>query len=247
MSERPLVYLIYGIPDSERRSVIYDLIEGGLPRSEQVLYFRPTGESSAPHDASIEALENVSVVEWKLADCKIQHGPITAEPEKIFFLAPAMSNPADVAEALKLWMSHNNCELGRIITVVHCSFLSQQEQARGWFNACIHFSDVVLLARREQVDNKWLKEFETHYRKACLPCHIELVSHGKTRNPVAVLEPEARRMTLFFDELVPIEEDEFDDEEKPKDIRPDPYIERNESGQHTRPIIDIAKLLPKIQ
>jgi len=74
---------------------------------------------------------------------------------------------------------------------------------------------------------------------------IELVSRGKAKNPVAVLEPEARRMSLFFDELIPLEEDEFEEDEKPADIRPDPYIERNESGQHTRPIIDIRKLLAK--
>jgi hypothetical protein len=243
MPERPLVYLIFGVPNSERRSVLYDLIEGGLPQGEPVLYFRPKGEVNSPHDESIEALENVSVVEWELANSKIKHGPISAEPEKIFFLAPGISNPADVAEALKLWINHNDCEIGRIITVVDCSFLSQKEQSRGWFNACIHFSDVVLLARRELVDNKWIKEFETHYRKACFPCHIELASHGKAKNPVAVLQPEARRMTLYFDELIPIEDDEFEDEEKPEDIKPDPYVERNESGQHTRPIIDIAKLL----
>jgi hypothetical protein len=244
MPERPLVYLIFGVPNSERRSVLYDLIEGGLPQGEPVLYFRPKGEVNSPHDESIEALKNVSVVEWELSNNKIKHGPITAEPEKIFFLAPGIANPADVAEALKLWINHNNCELGRIVTVVNCSFLSQQEQSRGWFNACIHFSDVVLLARRELVDNKWLKDFQTHYHKACFPCHIELVSHGKAKNPVGVLQPEARRMTLYFDELTPIEEDEFEDEEKPEDIRPDPYFERNESGQHTRPIIDITKLLP---
>jgi len=243
MPDRPLVYLIYGIPGSGRRSVLFDLIEGGLPGSEAVLYFRPKDESSCEQEEHLAARANVIVVAWELAAGKVKHGPISAAAEKIFFLAPGTANPADVAEALQAWIQHNDCELGRIITVVHCSFLSQQEAARGWFNACIHFSDVVLLARRELVDNQWLKAFESHYRKACFPCHIELVSQGKTKNPVAVLEPEARRMTLFFDELIPIEEDELDDAEKPADIRPDPYIERNESGHHARPIIDIAKLL----
>lgn len=244
MPERPIVYLIYGIPGSERRSVIFDLIEGGLPPGEQVLYFRPRGESSSPRDDQIEALDNVNVVDWELSQGKIKHGPITAAPEKVIFLAPGISNPAEVAEALKTWISHNDCELGRIITVVHCSFLSEENKSRGWFNACIHFSDVVLLARRESVDNKWLKDFETRYRKECFPCLFELVSRGKAKNPVAVLEPEARRISLYFDELVPIEEDEFEDGEQPEDIRPDPYVERNESGQHTRPIVDISKLLP---
>ena len=223
--------------------MLLDLIEGGLSQREPVLYFRPKGEVSSPQDEPIEALENVSVVEWELSDGKVKHGPITAAPEKIIFLAPGTADPAEVAEALKTWIDHNNCELGRILTVVHCSFLSEQEKARAWFDACIHFSDVVLLARRESVGNKWLKEFEARYRKACFPCQVELVSHGKVKNPVAALEPEARRISLFFDELIPIEDDEFEDNEKPEDTNPDPYIERNESGQHVRPIIDISKLL----
>ncbi len=243
MAERPLVYLIYGIPDSERRSVILDLIEGGIAQQEPVLYFRPAGEISSSHDEAIEALENVSAVEWELAGGKVKHGPITAAPEKIIFLAPGTANPAEVAEALKTWMDHNNCELGRILTVVHCSFLSRNEPARGWFHACIHFSDVVLLARRELVDNKWIKEFESRYRKDCFPCQIELVRNGKAKNPPAVLAPEARRMSLYFDELVPIAEDELDEDEAPEDTRPDRYIERNETGQHIETIIDIRKLL----
>lgn len=244
MSERPIVYLIFGIPDSERRSILFDLIEGGLPSSEQVLYFHPKGEDSSPFDEQIEALENVSIVDWELSDAKITHGRISAAPEKIIFLAPGSSDPAEVAEALKTWVSHNDCELGRIITVVHCSFLDREEKSRAWFDACIHFSDVVLLSRRESVDNKWIKAFEARYRKECYPCHIEQVVKGKAKNPAAVLDPEARRMSLYFDELTPIEDDEFDDEEQPEDIKPDRYIERNESGQRVRPIISISKMLP---
>jgi len=244
MSERPLVYLIYGIPDSERRSVLFDLIEGGLPASEQVLYFRPKGEASSPYDEQIEALDNVSVVEWEISGNKVTHGRISASPEKIIFLAPGLSDPADVAEALKVWINHNDCELGRIITVLHCSFLKEQEKSRAWFDACIHFSDVVLLSRRESVDNKWIKEFEARYRKECYPCHIELVAKGKAKNPAAVLDPEARRLSLYFDKLIPIEDDEFEDEEQPEDIKPDRYIERNESGQRVRPIIRMNKFLP---
>lgn len=245
MSECPPVYLIYGIPGSERRSILYDLIEGGLPQSEQVLYFRPEGEIDSPQDAAIQALENVSVVEWELSGGKVKHGRIAAAADRIIFLAPGISDPAEVAEALKAWIGHNNCELARIITVVHCSFLKEEEKSKGWFDACIHFSDVVLLARRESVDNKWLKSFQTRYRKECFPCHVELVTHGKAKNPAAVLEPEARRMSLYFDELIPIEEDEFEDEEQPQDTKPDPYIERNEGGQRARPIIRIPELLPE--
>ena len=58
-----------------------------------------------------------------------------------------------------------------------------------------------------------------------------------------MLDPEARRLSLYFDELIPIEEDAFEDEEQPEDIKPDRYIERNASGQRIQPIPDIRKLL----
>ena len=103
----------------------------------------------------------------------------------------------------------------------------------------------MLLGRREGVDNRWIKDFETRFRKLCYPCHIELVSKGKSKNPVATLEPEARRVSLFFDELIPIEDDEFEDDEQPEDMKPDRYIERNESGQRVYPIPDIRKFRPQ--
>lgn len=243
MPEKTPVYLVYGIPDSGRREILHDLIEGGLPRDESALYFRPTNETASDFDAEIESLENTQVVDWELAKGKVKHGPISAAPEKVFFLAPGEADPADVAEALKSWIDHNNCELGRIITVVHCSFLAEKPESRAWFEACIHFSDVVLLGRREGTENKWIRSFQEAYRKACAPCLIELVSKGKAKNPAAVLEPQARRLSLYFDELLPIEEDEFDDEEKPEDTKADRYIERNESGQRCYPIPDIRKCL----
>ena len=242
MSENPLVYLVYGTPDSGRRELIFDLIDGGTPKDEQVLYFRPNAELDSSFDEQIEALEKTSVVTWELSDGKIKHGKISAAPSKILFLAPGDANPADVAEALNNWMQRNQCTLGRIITVVNCDFIKEHPRSQTWYDACIHFSDVVLLGRRTEVDNRWIKEFEERYRKQYFPCHIELVVKGKAKNPVAVLDPEARRMSLYFDELIPIEEDEFE-EDRPEDTKPDPYIERNQTGQRIRPIPDIGKWL----
>lgn len=243
MSELTPVYLIFGIPDSQRREVLFDLIDGGRTGQEGILYFRPRSEGLSEFDDRIASLPNVQTVEWELSQGKVKHGTISAAADKLFFLAPGTSDPADVAEALKAWTTHNRCFIARIITVVHSSFLKSVPQAQAWFDACIHFSDVVLLARREAVENQWIKEFQTIYRKACYPCLIELVTKGKTKNPVAILDPTARRLSLYFDELIPLEEDEFDDEDKPDDLRPDRYIERNESGQRAFPVPDIARLL----
>ncbi len=237
------MYLIYGAPTSGRREVIFDLIEGGIAKEQPVLYFRPTEEAPCPHDEQIEALDHVSVVNWQMKDCKVTHGQVTAAPEKIIFLAPGKSDPADCAEAIKAWSEHNNCKIARLITVVNCSLLEEKPKAKAWFDACIHFSDVVLLNRREGVDNKWIKEFEAGYKKAHYPARFLLVKKGRVGNPAEVLDPEPRRLSLYFDELIPIEDDEFEDEHQPEDIKLDRYIERLESGQRAKPIPNIEQFL----
>lgn len=239
----PLVYLVFGAPNSGRREVIFDLIDGGIQKDQQVLYFRPNEEAACPHDEQIEALENVSVVDWQLKDCKVTHGQITAAPEKIIFIASGTADPADCAEALKAWTDHNNCKIARLLTVVNCGLLKAQPQTQAWFDACIHFSDIVLLNRREGVDNKWIKDVETAHKKAHNPARILLVKKGRVSNPAEVLDPEPRRLSLYFDELIPIEDDEFEDEHQPDDLKPDRYIERLENGQRAKPVQDISQFL----
>jgi hypothetical protein len=241
----PLIYFVFGIPNSGRRELIFDLIEGGIPKGESVLYFRPQDEPANSFDEQLEALDNTSVVSWQLKDGKIKHGKLTAAPEKIIFLAPGTSDPADCAEALKLWSEHNQCQVARILTVLHCEFLSAEPAARAWFDACIHFSDIVLLNRREEAGNKWVKDFEAEFKKARNPARFIFVKKGRVTNPAEVLDPEARRVSLYFDELIPIEDDEFEDEHQPDDLKPDRYIERLESGLRAKPIPAIGPLLPK--
>ena len=233
---KPQVYFIYGIPHSGRREILLDLIESGMDAGEPILYFRPEDEPQSPLDERLEALNNVSVVSWKLSGATIRHGSVKAAPQKIVFLAPGNSDPADAAEALKTWIDGNQCRIARIITVVHCAFLSRNESALPWFDACIHFSDVILLNRRENVSNKWVKDFEVGYRKQYCPSRFLLVKKGRVANPFEVLEPEARRVSLYFDELISIEEDAFDEDELPEDRKPDKYIERLENGQRVRRI-----------
>ena len=240
---RSMVYLVYGVPKSGRRKIIFDLIEGGIPLSENVLYCKPEDIDYCYFDEQIESLQNVDVLSWKLKGNKITHGKISAAPEKIIFLAPSASNPADCAEALKTWTEHNQCQVARLITVVHCSFLMNQPKALAWFEACIHFSDIVLLNRREGVDNRWLRDFEAKYKKACNPARFLLLKRGRVANPPDVLDPQARRLSLYFDELIPIDEDEFDDMNKPEDTNPDVYIHRLENNQRAKPIPDIKRLL----
>ena len=242
MNERPMVYVLFGIPSSGRRAILRDLIEGGLEKDTHVLYFKPKGEPPSTEDSSIADLDTVTISEWELQDARLLHDKIEAAPDIIFFLAPGTSDPADVAESIESWAERNHCDVARLLTIVHCTFLKNQPEAKAWYDACIHFSDIVLLNQRKKEDNKWIRQFETGYSKQHCPSRFLLVKNNRVANPAEVLYPEARRTSLYFDELIPIEEDEFEDQ-APDDLKPDRYIERLESGQRACPIPSIQKWL----
>ena len=192
-AEKPLIYIILGASGSGRREVLADLIEGGLNEGDRAAVLLSTGETAIEHDAR---LPNLSRWAWR-------EGVIAAAlPEgatHVFFITDGRLDPVDQIEALQKWMVAVSGELGRIITVVNCQLAEKHPPLLAWYEACIHFSDVALLNRREGVANKWLSEFRLFYKEQCYPCLMEIVKGGRVKNPLIVLDPQARRMSLLFD------------------------------------------------
>jgi hypothetical protein len=151
-------------------------------------------------------------------------------------------------EVLVALLAHLDWTVARVLTVVHCSLLEKHPELGEWFKACIHFSDVALLARRENVPNIWMKKFTDAHREACNPCLLELVKKGRVENAERVLIPEARRLSMVFDDTDPLDDMEFDEEnlpDKPFDLvsKPDPYFERLPSGVRRMLMPDIREFL----
>ena len=78
MSRPPLVYLVYGIADSERRSVIFDLIEGGMSRETQVLYFRPENE---PQPATMSRSKRSQTSALSRGNSRMQRSNTAVSPQ----------------------------------------------------------------------------------------------------------------------------------------------------------------------
>ena len=238
MAASPKVYLILGPHDSGRRAVLSDCIDCLEPESS-VLYFKHRDEIENDWDTALEDLSTVSTVLWSIKDTKIQHDPITVNPSAIFFVAPASIDLADVMEGLKGWLNKNDCQLTRILTLVHCGSLSKTNSQNSWYEAAIHFSDIILLNRREGVSEKWIKDWVTDKKKQFHPTRFELVKKNRVNNPIDVLDSQTYRSSLYFDDLIPIEEDEFEDL-LPEDKRIDPYIECLESGKRNKPVAPLV-------
>ncbi len=186
-----------------------------------------------------------------------------AEATHIFIVLDGMLDPVDQLEALKPWLAAHELQVARIFTVLHCQLAEKHPGLKPWFDACVHFSDVVLLNRREGVANKWLSDFRGTYEDQHIPCLFEFVKAGKVKNPAMLLDPVARRLSQYFDpsewddlDLDGIEIGESDDEDgenmKPLDknsIDPDdqppvdPYLERRQGGARSLHLPDIREFL----
>jgi hypothetical protein len=191
--DKPLVYVILGAAGSGRREVLADMIAGGLGEGDRAAVLLSTGETASEHDA---ALTNVS--RWTWNDGIIAAG-LPEGATHVFFVTDGRLNPVDQIEQLHVWIAAVGGEIGRIITVVNCRLAEQHAALLAWYEACIHFSDIALLNHREGVANKWMSEFQTHFKKLYYPCLFEVVKAGRVKNPLIVLDPQARRMSHLFD------------------------------------------------
>ncbi len=242
-SPQTLVYLILGAAGSGRREVLADLIEGGLGAEGKAAVLLAEGEGADPADARLPVAGR-----WRQEDELL----VAEAPEgatHVFFVADGRRNPVDQVEAFAGWVRDRGAALGRILCVVNCRLLEQHPPLAAWYEACLHFSDVALLARREGVANKWLSGFRERFEKQFRPCLFELVKDGGVRNPALVLEPQARRVSHLFDEeWVPADsEDEEDEQEEGEEVEmvreEDPYLERLNGGRRLKQIPDIARFL----
>lgn len=241
-TEKPLVYLVLGTTGSGRRAIVHELIATGLAEGDRAAVLLSGTESS---DAAEAKLPNVARWFWT-EDNSIQ-ATLPEGATHVFFISEARRNPVDQIEALKPWLAENGAELGRVFCVVDCKVAEANPALLPWFDACVHFSDVVLLNRREDVANKWLSDFQKRYADQFFPCLFEMVKKDRVKNPLVVLDPTARRISQYFDEeqewIVEGEDDEDEAEEGEVEMTraEDPYMERRAGGRRVKEIPDIAK------
>jgi len=245
MSEtgEPLIYLVLGAPGSGRREVLADLIEDGLEPAGQASVLLADMESPNPFD---ERFPNLT--RWTWQDGQIA-APLPAVPP-VFFVADGRRNPVDQVEAFKLWLDEQGGILGRILCVMNVRLAEKHPPLMRWFEACAHFADVVLINRRDGVENEWLSSFLTRFRKQFPPTLLEVLKDGRVANPALILDPQARRMTHLFDfdddpgceiEDGPDDGEEARSGEVPNEFsREDPYLVRRGGGRRLKELPDIG-------
>jgi hypothetical protein len=238
------VYLLLGAAGSGRREVLADLIEGGLAEGDRACVFLPAGEQPSPADTRLGEAGR-----WRLIE-GIVAAELPPDATHAFFLFDGRTNPVDQIEAFMAWIRDRPVELGRVICVVNCRLLEQNPKLFAWYEACVHFSDVVLLNQREGVPNRWIGEFRGKFEDKYYPCLFEFVKEGAVKNPPLILAPVARRMSHVFDEPDWTAVDEDDDEELqeegeevPMEEVVDPYLLRRNGGRRVHELPHIEEYL----
>jgi hypothetical protein len=234
----------------------------GEPR--KFVVFVPEGEAEVSNDVFDGIAE---VVRWNGLGESLVMPAIPQGTDLAFILLDGRADPVDQFENLSAWMREQpEVELARVLTVLNSRLLYEKPGLKLWFDALIHFSDVVLFNNRSDVPNKWFSDFKLRFTKECYPCLFELVKDGRVHNPAEVLYPEARRMSLAFDfledgeesaasdsampeyEIVDETEDEdsgvvVEDEEEDEASATEKYFERDAAGRRRIRLPDIRPYL----
>ena len=241
-------YLIIGTPGSGRREVLFNLISEGMEETESCDVFIAATEPDSPYDEQLAALTNVDLIGWDSTDAN--QAPSPGENSTVFFLLDTSRDFRDQLEGFKGWLEAYRLELSRVMVVVDCQLAEAQPALAPWFEAAIHFADAVLLNRRENVSNKWIRNFQLDFEKRHFPCLFAMVKKGKLDQPLTLLDTEPRRISHLFDEADIIEDMNWDEEElpdEPVDLAPqsDPYLVRLPSGQYEISLPLVSDYLPK--
>ncbi|MDB6115926.1 MAG: hypothetical protein JWQ62_2871 [Lacunisphaera sp.] len=243
-----LVYFVIGTPGSGRRAIVRDLVENGLAATDRALVLLADSEAPDVADAKLAALKNVEVRRWRWTPAELPPMEI-AGGTTVFFLADSRVSPIDQVEALKPWLEQQGAELARIFCMIDCQLAEKNPVLRQWFDAIIHFADVVFLTRREGLANKWLSDFIKHFKDAYFPCHfVQVKAKGDLATPLVWLDPLARRVTQYFEEgetyvIAGLETDDEEGEEDTGLLPEEPYFKRDRSGRREKELPDITKFL----
>lgn len=238
--------MVLGASGSGRRQIVSDLIDGGLEATDTPRVLISSEEAPDPADATLPGLGRFT----PLPMCGID-GEFPRDASHVFILFDGRKDPVDQIEGFKTFLSDRGQEVGIVITVVNCQLAEKSPKLIAWYEACVHFSDIVLLANRDGVANKWITDFKARFTGRFFPCLFEFVKDGKVKNPALILSPVVRRMSHVFDEdeWVPVDDDEDEEDAEDGDEvevkqAVDPYLERRSSGGRYLALPDVNEFLP---
>ncbi len=246
------IYIVLGLPDSGRRDLILDLVDNGLPKGAPVTLVHAKDACTDLAEDRLLQGHATTVKTFTFKDGKFDNIPLPQEGDEStwFWLPDGRESLIDQMEVLRDIFKAKGLAPARVFLTVHCAIAAESKLAAEWHDAAVHFSDYVFVNRCEGASAEWVKDFEKKYKEACFPCKFERLRRGSVKNPAIVLYPEARRMSLIFDDLDPIDTLEIDEDNLPDEpfdltVKEDPYFERITGGRRAKPVPHPSEFLPE--
>lgn len=239
--------IILGTPGSGRREIVAQLVDGLHGKTR--VYLSKNEKADTGADAVLEGLEGVSVKRWFTDGAQLDIPDAGEEAARVVFITEGSRNPIDQLEILAALAPRMGWHVSRVFTVMDCGLAAREKGTWDWFKACIHFSDVVVMNRREDVPPAFDRDFLEPYLKECVPTLFEKTKKGRVANPDMLLLDESRRLSQAFDEdRDPVYDMEFDEDnlpEEPFDLvnATDKYFQREDSGSRSIRIPEIKEFL----
>lgn len=236
-------YILLGWGDSERSGLCAHFLRLGIDIKAQ-----PVAVVTAPeHLEAVRVALSEEQLDVSLHTFTVDALPAVELPPDahVFWIPDGFSDPRDFLEAIRGWIEGRGDDLGRIITIVDCELQDSNPTSHGFYDLCLHFSDVVLLGNRQNVSKKAVQAYRDHLRKSAIPSRVEFLrAGGKTAAPHELLFPEARRLSLYFDpeesystsgyEMEGLSLKTEEGEPDPRDPQSDPFLERTPEGRRRK-------------
>ena len=234
----PLI-IVLGITGSGRSAVVKELADNAWTDGKAIRILTESAETSE-HATRAER--------WTFKDGEARV-PHPAEEAACILMTNGRLSAVDQMEALHQRVTNSTWQIQRVITVVDCALAHRHPELAEWYEACIHFSDAVILNRRWEVPGQWMSKFLEKYENSFYPClFFNFLKEGRLHNPAAVIEGDPLRMSHIFDEIDAVDEMEFDEDnlpEEPFDLvrQPDKYFARDDLGRRMITVPDIKEVL----
>ena len=243
-------YLILGSPTSGRCGVCADVIFKALGDDDFCGVFISKNETPTEFDRKIASAPIAGFVNY--SDAEDARAKIAGLDESrfthVFYIADSTKNMADEIEDFKKTVDCGKIRLARIWSVLDCATLARYpNECAPYADALAHFADCMLLSRRTGVPNREIDSIKSRYEKLCYPMKFELVNKRfEVSNPIELLIEEARRISMLFDDIDPVDDLDIDENNIPDEPfnlerKPDPYMQRAANGMRLKPIPDISE------
>jgi hypothetical protein len=194
------IYILMGTHLAEIRQCISHLVKSTKDLGEVELHHPAEyqWESAGQDQVSLQAYDPETVL-WVFDPDRPATAFIVLDPK------------ADLIEQLEHLADHlANCQIEpiKVVTCVDCAQTEQSAKLRAWYEACIYYSDVVLLGNRQNASKSFVREYQKHFERLCYPCLFLLIKGpGNPTQPGEIMTHGPRRVSQMFDlpEAAPVE------------------------------------------